>query len=373
MGEVSTASYLKITAELVLLQLANGQYYPVGNITDALVTSGSKVRRAMGEDVGVHGTATFQLAKRLAWAEAFVRPRIVLENLETGQKETHNVGVFRLEIPEFSTGVEPAQWSVQAHDVTSVLDYPVGRTLKLPAGTSVTTAVVSLLSETAGSLPASVVPSGAVLPSGYHWPIDEANTYRCVIDQLLDAIGYERIYADRNGVLQAIPYAQPLTRRPVTDIPEEAIRHPVRWQSDLSKQPNRWIFILDDPGALLADSAADTAVLQSGVYEILNSFDGPGSVTGRGNIVQTKVVRVPAASQAALRAYGDRVVQRDLWPQEQASLQCSPYPEIWHNDTVYMTIPELGWLNRVVEVIDWELPLDGGDMHLTVRSVYADT
>lgn len=320
---------------------------------------------ARNMNAAIHGTARFKLARTIEWHNQRLRPYMTISDLLSGVSERFDLGIYLPETPSRTTGRTPMTFDVEAYDKLVILDHPHGVAFTATAGDDVLTVIETILDGL--DLPhAFDQSSSAVIPSTRSWPLSSQNTTLTIINDLLASVGYRGLYVDRQGVFRSEPYRPPAERAPVwhydATSTKAIIGAEISEEIDLFAVPNWWVFVRDDP-------AQDAPSEGDGIYTVLNSTDGPTSISARGRVIR-KVEYVDAADQASLVALGDQIVQRDRQPFAHLEFVAVPNPLHWHADSVTVTSSDLGLVGATFGEQSWSLPLDGGDMaHKVRRSV----
>jgi len=363
---VSEAAALRVEAKLEVVRYGDSGVEVVSDITERMRPESSRVSRYMGDERGVHGQLELHLEGTLNWSDTLLRPSMVLTDLATQETETAVLGVYRAEIAGFTTDAHPLQTTVRGLDATSYLDYPYGHTVYIPEGTNTVAWALNSLRDFTPTFPRIELSDSARLPTSFTFPNTNRTTPRYVINSILEASGYDQIFADRDGYYSALPYIAATQRLPLLDIdltsPAPIASSIVDYRTDLHRRPNRWLFIRDNPDLELPS-------MESGLLTVTNAADGPASVQERG-IVITDVVRLAANTQESLLEQAQRIVDRGKWPDVEATFRATPQLGLWHGDIVLCTVPDIGWDEQRCEVVNWQLPLDGNDMLITVSAVF---
>lgn len=332
----------------------------VADISESLCPDGSSITRDVGGKI--HGTCTLELARQLAWGSDRVRPWITLTDY-TGASQTWYLGVYVMVTPTRSAAESPTTYSVQGYDLLAILDCPYGSTYALASGAVVLTAIATLLTAAGGTNAVSQAAIASTLPAAKVWPLDDNNTTLSIINELLAVIGYESLWVDRDGRWRADPLVADSVKSPVWAYDAESTTTTVGEDraetADFFATPNRWVFVNKDAAASPSEGA--------GIYTVSNAADGPTSIAARGRTI-TRIVHLSAASQAALVAQADIIVAADKRVARTVEMSVSPNPTHWHNEVVTFSDPALGASGRW-KVTGWTLPLDGGDMQLSLEAV----
>lgn len=355
------APVVQVSAGLDLLD-SSGVF--VADISADLTAEGSVIARNMANKI--HGTATLTISRELAWGRDRVRPWVELS--ADGQTTTRwNMGVYVMTTPQRNAGETPPTFSVDGYDLLAVLDTPYGSTFSAAAGAVPLTLIASMLTS-AGIVNAidqaaiaSTLPAGSVVV----WPLAQESTTLAIINDLLGRIGYGPLWIDRDGKARSGPLVDLSSVSPMWAYSTTSATTSVSEQrtatADFFDAANRWVFINDDPGL-------GTSVEGAGVYTVLNSTDGPTSVTGRGRTI-TKVVKLQAVTQSALVAQADRIVAADKRLSLAVSVNVGPNPVHWHEDTVTFADADLG-VSGLFSVSEWRFDLGGGDMGLQLEAAH---
>lgn len=180
-------------------------------------------------------------------------------------------------------------------DKLTILDQDgISATYSLPAGTVVTDAVKTLITD-AGETSLAVTASAETLSSGMVW---EAGTSRLrIINDLLAAINYFALRTDAYGRFTASPYTRPGDRAVLRDITADAIVLS-EWsrEQDFSRVPNRVV--------LVGQGTGDTEALV-GVAENTDPASRL-SIPRRGRVVTVTETGVEATSQAVINGLAAR-------------------------------------------------------------------
>lgn len=314
----------------------------------------------------VHGSATFQIERELAWHNQRLRPYVTVRN-ETGEEYRYNLGVYLPDTPARISGDTPQIYDVEAYDALTHVNTPYGKSLSVDEGTAYLTQVNTLLTE-AGVPAYSIDQTSAAIttPSNFIWAIDSRNTYLKIINDLLLGVGYDKLYSDRNGTLRAIPFAFPADKSSTwtydTESSNTIVVEGARSENDLHEIPNKWVFVRDDPEQAIPSEGA-------GLYTVTNQSDGITSVDSRGRTI-TKIENIRHAySQTELVIIGDQQVIGDQRVRTSVSMQSGPNPYHFHYEVVTLNSPEIGAANAKFMQESWTFDLGGGDMNHQLREV----
>ena len=316
----------------------------------------------------------------IPWSSMRLRPSMRLVSLDGhGETDWYDLGVFLPETPRRKADENPKVYAVDCHDLISSLALPTAGTFIGSTGASVVD-VLGTLFETATPDGLRLVPEipvrwgypdqrvlPGVLLTVRQWVIGEDTTWLLIIDQLLEMAGWRPPWVDESGTLTSEPWRDPnelpadLT---LTTTRDSVVALGASNQQNLFGTPNNWVFIRSD-----FDPEQEAPTVENGGIVVRRNTDrGPSSVQARGRVVSS-VERVDAIDVAALRAYADRAVTMDVTPARSLCLDVAPQPPPWHRGIVDVTINDLGVVSERYLVASWSLPLDGGDMSLTMDSL----
>lgn len=339
-----TADRVEVTAGLELL---NSSLQVVEDVTDDLV--GGSVSWLAHR--APHRTCTLQLARRLGWPDALVRPYLTFTDGTTSVRAER--GAFYLVTPEQPLGQSEAVYDVEGYDRLLLLDRPVGDSYAVPANAGVTAALAQAFGD--AGVTGVLIDSTAAdkeLSQAMVWPLDAAAdpvTWLRVINDLCAAINYRAVWCDEHGRYRAGPH-QPPASRPVefvftADDPLITIVGPDRTViEDHWRQPNRWVFVQQNRDAAPAEG--------DGLYTV--DLPSEGSPAG---LVWPEVVAVDAADQASLEAFGDRSVAARKRLTRTVRVDVGPFPP-GHADIYQYADAAFG--SQRVQAIAWEQNLADG-------------
>ena len=338
----------------------------VDDVTSDLDLSGSSI--SYGSE-GLRATCRLRLARRLDWGRVRLRPWMRLTDRAAGRTgDRWHLGVFVPESPEETVGERPPSFDVTGYDQTVLLDTSVGRSWLVRAGEGVLTAAGLALHMAARDVSVITDPTERELlvRSDRLWPLGEENTWRYIVDQLAESVDYETVWADRDGTFRLRRHISPIFR-PIAEVwstteAMSVLDDVLVWRSDQWARPNQWVFVRDDPTPEL-----DIPVPGDGLLTVRNESDGPSSIDARGGRVVTRIVRLDTADDTRFVTQADRIVEDDKAVAETLRVAVTPQPQLWHEDVVSVTVPEIGWERVRCVVAEWRLPLGGENMTLTLR------
>lgn len=194
----------------------------------------------------------------------------------------------------------------------------------------------------------------AVLDGPMVWAIADGvePTWLEIINDLLDAIGYEALWVDADGNYRSQPWQDPLVR-PVDwtfDVadPRTSLVGPDRTEdADVWSAPNRWKFVRRGMAVQPVDG--------DGIYVVDNVNRGPSSQQSIGK-VRTTLRYLDAVDQASLEAQGDKIVAQDTAVTRTITIDVDPLPIAGHLDVVQYVDEDLA---AKAEVVSWQVNLDG--------------
>lgn len=354
-SDVLRSLSLQIDAGLDLLDSDLDLIEDISDSLESGVVDRSNYRR-------IHGTARLRIGRSLNWHSQRLRPKVTLTDTRTGESASWNLGVFLPETPARVAGETPQTFDVECYDLLTVLDDPVGETYRVASGAAYLSTVETIISDLGLTAVLDQTAASKTLPSARVWEIDGRNTWLRVVNDLLAAVGYRGVWADREGQIRSRPYVAPRNRASIWTYDtgdDETTVESISWETDLWQVPNKWVFIRDDPEQDLPASG-------DGIYTVTNQSDGAASIDQRGRTV-TRIVRLDAADQTSLETQGDQLVDRDKQPLEHVDLTSSPNPKHWHADVVDVTAAEVGLTAAKFAEVSWSLPLDGSAMTHRLR------
>lgn len=261
----------------------------------------------------VRGGGTLEVALREAvdWKQVIVRLWVVLRH--RGEVETHPMLTG---LPALSGSTRAGRMSVATlviKDLTVLLDDVLGRYWVVTAGTVVTTAVRDILTGL-GIAELTITESSAVLRSDL--TCGPGDTYRRLINDLLEAINYAAIWTTTRGVFVAQPDVAPAARPelfPLEPGPRAIRADQVGAELD-TDVPNHFVLTTRGDGdqtSLVAEGWNDDP-------------DNPYSTANQRAIPYT--AEVEATDQAALNSQLDRIVAEYRWSPRKFSVQWRWFP-----------------------------------------------
>ena len=316
----------------------------------------------------VHGTAKIRLVRELNWESQRIRPHVTLTDETSGETHRWDLGIYLPETPRRNVQQQPQTYTVEAYDKLTLLNTPIGFTYRVAAGDFYLTAAAQLLDGFQTGYVIDQTAAAKALPTERIWEIDQSNTYLKVINELLQAVNYEPLHANRQGTYIARAWQPPRNRAPIFAYSTEAadsiiLSGGLTEETDLWAVPNKWVFVLDDP-----DPAGTIPLEGAGIYTVVNQTDGATSVTSRG-WTKTKVARLDVADHLSLVAEGDRIVAEDKQPTTEVPLSTQINPLHWHRDVVTVTAPQIGMVGQRFVERSWSLALPDGSMrHVLQRA-----
>lgn len=307
----------------------------------------------------LHAKADLKLETELDWGGVLLRPYMLWHRFD-GEPIRFNLGAYYPVVPGYDVEELPQIYAMEGFDILDLLSDPVGESYSVSEGVSYVAAVEQILTElgyqrfTISSEYASLT-----LPSTRTWVIDPNLTWLTIVNDLLNAIGYEGIWSDWDGRLVSNPYRAPRERASEwvydADILTSMITRKRRLETDFYRAPNRWVFYRTN------NVDGDPPIEGNGVYTFINQATGPTSLEARRGRVVSRVEGLEAADHDALVRQAEQKIAEDMLPQTRIPVQTAPNPLHWHFDRCTIADPNVG---PVYEVLDtrWILPLDGTDM-----------
>lgn len=327
----------------------------IEDLTDLF--AGGKITRG-SYDI-IHAKADFTLESELDWGGVLLRP-YMLWYRNDGEPIRFNLGAYFPVVPGYDVGELPQVYTMEGFDILDLLGDLVGESYSVVAGTSYVAAVEQILTELGYTrFSISTEYASTVLPSTRTWAIDSNLTWLTIVNDLLNAVGYQGIWSDWDGRLRSDPYRAPRERASeftyTSDVLTSMISRKRRLETDFYRAPNRWVFYRTN------NVDGEPPVEGNGVYTYINQSEGPTSVEARRGRVVSKVLGLEAADHDALVRQAQVTISEDLFPQTRIPVTTAPNPLHWHFDRCTVADEALG---PVYEVLDtrWILPLSGEDM-----------
>lgn len=303
-------------------------------------------------DQDIHRSCQIQLSRELAWG----RDQVAL--FRFGHDPASDVtarfdrGVFVLSTPQYKPGETPMTFDVAGEDRLALLARPRGDVTTVDPGAGYLAAAKALIDgeSTGGTVRFDGTAQDKVLDpagDGMSWRLTESEqpTTLRIVNDLLDAVGYEHVWADEHGDFRASPLAPDATR-PV----EHAFdADDARWTivgtqrtatTDVWRAPNSWRFIAS---GLSFPPEEGNGQYTPPPYQ----SGGPSSIDALG-YVNEKVVYLDAVDQDALVAQGDAIVAADKRVGWQLDVDSYPFPLAGHRDVATYSEAALGGLRKVL-------------------------
>ena len=339
----------------------------IADITDDFVPANSSVDRAIYRTV--HGTARLTIDRDIQWGSQRLRPFVLISDDDTTWVRW-NLGVYLPSTPERSvTGSGPAPFNVACMDKLDVLNTPHGTSVSV-APTDFPLSEVETLITGAGESKVNLDQTAAATAAGSTQTfsiVDEDQTTLQICNALLDSVGYEALWVDRDGWFRSNPYRSPADRPTTWTVDAAAtdtiIAETRTTSADYYKAANKVTGIRTN-----VDADA-VPVVGDGIYVAENVSDGETSQDARGGRVITRVIRGEYANHAALVTAVDAALDSEKRVAQHLNVSTSPLPPLWHYSVMDVTDPDAG-LNAVRYLVtNWTLPLNGADMRITGRAV----
>lgn len=316
---------------------------------------------ATGESIA--GKCQLKFMRELAWGKDRVRPWVSLSDGVVTAK--WYLGVYVLTTPQQPSGESPVTYDVQGYDLTSILTDQVGDTYIAaakdasgnPTGLTYLTALRNVL--TASGVGANLLLAGdagsTALPYSMTWALyDGGPSWLQICADILESIGYNRLWADEVGNLRSEPKvataSAPVARTFDTTDATAGIVAP-GWTRDENKwdSPNKWTFIRLNTGG------TSPTVANGMVYKVTNQSDGSSSIDSIGR-TRPKVVFLDVPDAATLKAQGDLIVAADKSAGTKITMETF-FPAAGHGDVVQFVSAANG--TEKLPVQSWTTNLDG--------------
>ncbi len=278
-----------------------------------------------------------------------------LRPVQTVDGVDYPLGEFLAATVSETDGPEGVWWEVEAYDQTLLLRQErTGDTLFFTPGTPYLDAIGSLLAD-CGITRVIAEPTGRLIPLALgDWEI--GTELLTVVNDLLDAIGYDRIWFDRNGAARLAPAQGTGGGQFTVDDTGLLIGGTTR-ETDLYSACNVFTAVCAPPSGEGAPMVA-TAVNDSPF--------SPLSTVRRGRRICAPVVFLDGiADQEALEARARQLLSHSLYMTETVFYETAPVPTHW--------IGELAAVgSEILRETGWELTLGpGGSYRHTARKVVA--
>lgn len=251
------------------------------------------------------------------------------------------LGVYLPAKPDTEHSATAAKSSASLLDKTSILDARlVGQTFSVAAGQNVVSNVTQILTVLFGESNVAITPSSKTLSTALTW--SPGDSYLKVVNDLLSAIAYNNLWADRFGQFRAEPWVDPASQQPahVFARGETAIHLPTFTVSqDVSGVPNEVVCLT---------AGTDTT---AGMYSRVTNEDAssPYSYQARQRWVSAVYTDVAAADQATLDTIAHQHLVDSMSPAWYASVSHAAVP-LDARDVVQFTS---GDVDRVCWVNEW--------------------
>lgn len=308
----------------------------ITDLSDDLV--GGSVTR--DNNAKIPGSMRCELSHSIRWGVERLQPYIQLSDDSFGPPgAVFYLGVFIPTTPVEQYGKHPRTYDIQAYDKTYLLDRLIGDTWVAPAGTTYFNEITRAL-KAAGenNILIDRAAQSKTIPTDRVWPLvapreqarnapkrDNA-TWLQVVNELLQAIGYQGIWYDELGAARSGPHI-PAASRPIefvfsADSVRRIVSQEVQVTTDRFSAPNSWKFIRKN----------NTTGAAAYVFTFKNQSDGPSSIDAIGGIERWHVEFVDVESNPELDAYAHRVIGGHRREETLISLNTGPFPAVGHKD-----------------------------------------
>ena len=303
----------------------------------------------------------------------FVKPYMVLTDLNSGFKARFNLGVYTLQTPVFDNGTLPSVLTFTGYDLIYFLDQPIGSTFTVPQGQDPAAVAAALIAQAVPYAVVNYEESTELTPFDATWPFDDQNqfTYLEVINTLLKMAGYAPVWVDWEGAFQVHAFADPLTAQTEWDFnlldSTNIVAVPRASIQDFFSVPNYWRFVRNNLTSAPVEGVSMLTYVD-------NQIQNPGSFPNRGRYIK-KIQSVDATSFQALWVQAVQQIGTDLLPSEIFDVQTSPFPLAWHKDIFSYFDPNIAAIQpaksslRRVQAVTWQMSLDGADTTWTWQTI----
>ena len=358
---ISSSAYIKIRVELTKYD-KDGVSNPV-DLTPHLIVEGSNVARNSERDI--HSKLTCDLTTELPWTEVILEPKISIIDGISGATSTWRLGQYFVETPVTKLS-NPDRHKVIGYDNLSMYNTDVVHTYDVEEDQDVISAMQEGILGNAidwGEVAPRFrfTPTANRAPNDRIWEINEKYTYLSIANDLLDTIGFRKLFTDRDGAFVSEPLQKLRDKTSVYTIDAERdmsiVSLNTEYRQDTWKVPNYWLGISNNV------NRASIPGFDDGLYIIRNPNIGPTSLNTRGRPVN-KLVTVDAANQFALISVMEFEAEKDFSSIERINMQCVPLPLFWHETVVNLSIRDFDVHNKKMVAREWMLPFDGSDMQV---------
>jgi hypothetical protein len=306
-----------------------------------------------------------------------LRPYLTLRAPGVGSAKFYQ-GLYIPSTPNAPMDTASPEYTVTCYDQVSVLDVPLTQSLSYAAGTNIFYILAQLWTqfqiayESYAFLNQDMSASAADVPFPVSWALNSGDSYLDVINQLLQMIGYNKLWCDCYGTFQMTPWVSPLEEGPqwtfdATDPTQNIVDPTGTWQPDVWQTPNSWIFV--------QNGLTSTPVIGTGLYTVINQSNGPASIDKQLGRVLLSYHELDAASNPDLITQGDQIVLNESMLAETFTVSTAPLPIAGYKDCVTFVSnniepnPLTGTNTRICYVANWSLPLNGDDMQWSMGTV----
>ena len=370
------------------------------DLTPFMEVNGSYVSR--NSTAAVPAKFSCKLSIELDWTEIILAPGIYIVDNLSGDTSFWRLGLYFVETPVVMLS-NPNEYQVIAYDVLSMYNTDVVHTYEILEGQnpieSMRTGLLGNAIDWGNVLPGTSTDSGntrwqlertdQTIRFDRVWAITENHTYLSIANDLLDTIGFRKLYTDRGGAFVSEPLRLLRDRSSVYDIDSEDLPSIValetKFRKDTWKVPNTWQGISGNANRIGVPDYDD------GLYTLRNRNVGPTSIERRGRPVN-RIIKTDSANQLALISVVEFEAEKDFSSIEQIEMLCVPLPVFWHETVATIRVRELGinppivnereiptftregrlihpniisrTFNNKMVARDWKLPLDGSNMKI---------
>ena len=336
--------------------LLDNQDRKIGDVSHLIVAGSSTID--MDNEAEIHRTAKFNM--RDDGSVNFLSDRIQPFAILKIKKDfiEFPLGVFLLSTPSKSYQNRTIYRNIEAYDKLQIL-LDDGFTARYVAdeGLYVTDVIIDIILAT-GITQINIERSDVQLPTWFSWDPDVSKLE--VVNQLLQAINYEKLYVDEYGYFTSRPYRSPTIRTSEYEYKTDAwsvISPGATALQDFFAVPNQWVGIISEPDR----------VPLTYTYENLNE-DSPTSIPNRGRTV-TKYIDVDAADIVSLQGIVQKKAFEDSQIYTEMTFQTALMPMHSHNDIYHLQHDILG-VNAKFQELKWSMTLSTGSlMSHTAREI----
>ena len=370
MSAIYRSPSVRLEAEMRVVDFAGNPVASVGgggNVSDRLELEGSVISK--DSTALISGTAQFVFRDTRGFNPGLhlLKPRLTLRDMTTNRTITRNMGLWSMR-PFVRSLRRDEQTTIDCDDMTSLLDTALISDFNAVSGEPIGFSLIRLLRAhgLAGLtwLPPSIASNWTTSPSV---PRTEPTSYLKLANQILELVGYDRIFMNRDGQLTSFPFT------PVTQGSSD-------WDFDLDTfdwisentetEPyngpryNVWVGVC---------TALDTFGFCQPVIVQNNDPLHPYSIPNQAGRIVPRIIEAPAATTTGLQLFVDRIAEQDSLRYTRVNIHAGPVLDLWPPAKVNVNlvrgsmeiVNQVGVMRRIVMPFDygrqdWQYTVDVG-------------